>query len=568
MKKRIVTMMMLLVLVLAIGMLTACNRNGDDNDGGNQPATGTGTNDTGTPAAPAGAFDEHIVISMSIMDAHNAGRDNYLEDGGRWVPWVQHVMDKFNVSFDLYNLSWGDFIDVTNMWLQTGIAPDIMFMDISPGRFGGFYINATQDRLFRPYNLDNMPNMRRALEEGPTALQAFKINGNLYAWAGPSDGSLFITPYRMTGFSYRRDWAEAVGHAQPDSIYTYQQWKDMIAAVQAANPGNVPGGVIGIASVDWMMPRDWPAGMLLYGVNRYVQLPDGSYTWGPLTPEALQTVQLMNQLYQEGIMWEDQFMAAGDMATDLFMQNRAFAQIQQNILFNTLSYKVQQFIENNGGEATLENMNYHAENVIRFGLVENPNGTIVAPEMGGIWGQTVMNANISDAAAERWEAIMEYLVTTEGYLMRSFGMRGTDWDFDANGDFVLMWDTCPDEGHRIDPHWDYNVWGFGRLAGNLDGRHQIWMPETVNQVLLAQYEALLDVLHGPRATRIPFDFALEYHTGPEFLNIGSMSVEFNDQVAALLLVSPDQVEPQLNAWLNQRRPMIQPVIDELNAMLR
>ena len=575
MKKRILTLLTVLALVLALGMLAACGGNGDEDpaptpepeqqtqDPTPDPVQQDDDDDDDEPAVVS-EFAEHIVISMGVMDAHNAGRD--WDTGTTYAPQIQYLLDRFNISFDYFGLEWGDFIDVNRNWLATGIAPDVIFNDISIGRFGEFYVNATRDGFFRPINLDNNPNLRAAFENGPTAMQAFMIDGNLYAWAGPSDMNVFISPYRIDGIIYRRDWAVEVGHAQDGGVYTYDQWVEMIQAVQEANPGGVTGGVIGTASVDWAFPRDWPIGYLMHAYNQYLVLPDGSIGWGPAQPESTEIVRLANQLFHDGIIWPDQMLGADHW--EAFTQGSAFSLIHHGISFSSMRDHIRWYLGALGEDADDEDLiTYYAENVIGFALVENPRGEIIVTETQGVWSQTLLNANMSDEAAARFEALLDFLVTEEGYLTKGFGIRGTHWDYDANGNFVLMWER-DENGVPIDPFLGYNLWPFLRIGGNMDARFEIFMADDLNQVVLAQHRNLLDIVHGPRAIRQPFNAELAYFIGDAFLEVGTREGAANDQVMALLVAPPDAVEGLWEAWVESQMPMIQPVLDELNAALR
>ena len=236
---KILSIKLLLISVVVLSLLAACGNNGGGavadttGGGGTQAQTGETTDEETTEAPPSadpdGPFAEHLTISMSIMEAHIAGRD--IDTGTRWSPTMQYIMDRFNVSFDFYALDWGDFLEVQRMWLASGTAPDVLFYDVAPVRYGEFFINATRNGFYRPYNLANLPNMQAAFASAPAAAHAFMIDGNLYAWPGIIDLTV-MAPYRLEGFVYRKDWAREVGHAQPDSIYTYDQWIDMVRAVQ------------------------------------------------------------------------------------------------------------------------------------------------------------------------------------------------------------------------------------------------------------------------------------------------------------------------------------------------
>ena len=568
MKKRILSILLALTLIFSVGLITACNNNepastpsGTDSGTGGGGGGGDTATTTDDPADDS-PYATHLTISMSVMDQHIVGRD--WETGEIWSPLMQHIMSHYNVDFDFYALEWGDFLDVTRMWLASGIAPDILFQDIHPSRFGEFYINATQDGFFRPYNLDANPNLKEAFAAAPPAAQAFMIDGNLYAWPGVIDYNTYISPYQLQGFIYRWDWAQEAGVSNANNIYTYDEWINMIKTVQEVNPGNVPGGVAGIGSVNWSLPRDYPNAYDVPGIIEFTRDSSG-YTWGPFIPETLDVIMQLNELYRDGVIWADQIMAQADEAQDLFHANGLFVYLQNNIIYNGMRERIRDYLENNGLDNNDEDLiTHYAENVIRTGMVESPNGGILSRESGGIWSHTIMNSQISDEAAERWESILDWMVSEEGYFTRAFGTRGEDWDLDGSGNFSLMWKQDAD-GNYIDPTEMYANWPITRTASNLDAKMEAWAPDLANQTILNQFNALRDTAMGPRGNRFAFDVGLAYFTGEEFLNV--VPGDIGAEMTALMTINPDGIESRWNTWLDGRRAIIQPVLDELNAAL-
>jgi len=568
--------MLVIALALTLGMLASCG-NGDDDTTPDTPAQTQAPADDTTdnnnendadvddPPAVDSEFATHLTISIGTVDAHNIGRDDITAT--RYSPVLQYVMERFNVSFEWYPLEWGTFLETTQLWLAGGISPDVFFMDVHPTRYGEFYRNATQDGFFRPYNLDNNPNLRAAFEAGPPAAQAFMINGNLYTWPGITDLTTRLTPRRIQGFVYRRDWAEAVGHATADSIYTYEQWIAMTQAVQAENPGNVPGGPIGLVSLDWAMPTYWPIAGLAPHLITYVSPDGGPYVWGPTLPESMDLFRELNRLYHDGIVWEDQVL--GNVDPDLwFNGNMAFAMTEPNVTFSRIGDVLWHYVNDQGIEPTEELMAYHGTYTIGFGIIETPGGDIIARLEGGVWSQQGMAATISEENAVRWEAIMDFLVSDEGYFTRNFGIRGQHWDFDANGNVELMWEERP-EGGLINPLDDYNQWPFNRMAGNSDGIMIMYAPEAQRPVQLGHYMRLINtIMNDPRVREVPFDVDIAYFTGETFMEIGGLGGDLSTQIPVMMVANPDNLEAMWQEWLDARTPLIQPVLDEINAALR
>ena len=569
-KVRLISIM--LILVLSLGLLAACNGDTDSTDPTPAPANGEETtppDDNGEEATPppetgdwAGdpRFAERVVISTSVMDSHIVGRA--WEDDTEWSPLMVYLMETFNFEFDFFPLDWGDMIDVTRMWMATGTAPDVMFLDVATVRYGEFYQNATQDGFFRAYDLDAFPGLRAAFEEMPPAAHEFMINGQLWAWPGVLDGAA-NRPYAFNGVVYRADWAGELGLGGQD-IYTHDEFFDMMRQVQEARPGT-----IGISSNNWMMPRDWSVGQMATGITNFVRQADGTYTWGPFMDSSAEVVRIMNELYNEGLIWPEQVTDAdGPMWEDLFDANQLFAMVRHNILPFSITDTVERWVEGNGFDHEDDAViTYHMENTLNFAIVEAPDGSLTATQGAGIWSQTAMSSQISDANAERFQAILEWMVSEVGTYTRAFGMQGTDWDFDASGNFQLMWEEDED-GNLVDAAFGRHAnWPITRMASNLDSRLDIHMPELINDAVMARFTALAAIVDGPRFNRVPFDAALGYFTGELFMEVGVREWDIYTQIAALLPAPPGAVEDLWTQWVDAQRPQMQPIVDEINAAI-
>ena len=64
--------------------------------------------------------------------------------------------------------------------------------------------------------------------------------------------------------------------------------------------------------------------------------------------------------------------------------------------------------------------NYHQRDLINF------------------WGTICFKPDISDAVFERWMDLMEFTASTEGYPGTQMGIKGVDWDRDANGEIISL----------------------------------------------------------------------------------------------------------------------------------
>ena len=580
MKKRLSLLVLALAMVMAFGLLTACG-NGEENDTTPPAAEATpepAVEETGEepgeevdpPEVTANGFDEHLTISMSMIDGDVAGRN----DDGEWMPFVRYIMEKFNFDFDIYMLTWADWQAVTTMWLASGTAPDVLFQDVHYSRYGEFYVNATVNRFFRPYNLDNMPHAREVFESATGFSQAFMINGNLYAWPGFSDAVVRNPQEYPGGVIYRRDWAEAVGLATDDNVYTHDEWWNLVRTVLDENPGDVDNLIGTAVADDWMLPRYWSPGWLSPHAVRYSLGADGLYTWGPLLPETLEVARIFNSLYQEGLIWADQVLPQRERIEDMFRAGQSFSYTIQRAGYDQIHDAWRGWMTFNAlyDDGTPANeiwdmITYEMTQFIGWAIVEAPQGGIQMNEPLDHWSHTIMSASISDANADRWEQILDWLVSDEGYFSRNLGIPGEDWVMGADGRPQVLWEE--ENGVLIHPNWGFHHdWLLRRLAGNSDsfdffyrseGLHPYTYEQALRSIAIGQGEM------GHQINFIPRDIDLMVFTGETFLGVGALMNEIEE--AMMTMMVSNNVEADWQAFIDSRWHLIEPVVDELNREL-
>ena len=175
-----------------------------------------------------------------------------------------------------------------------------------------------------------------------------------------------------------------------------------------------------------------------------------------------------------------------------------------------------------------------------------------------------MNHSISDEKAERWTAILNFLVSDDGYNFRNYGIEDVDWKYDDNGNVVCLWPTDAD-GNQVNPYGTGGTWPWARAAGTTDGfaLENPTYPEWIRNIV----KKGIEIYSGPDTTVIPKDIEFSFFTDEVYDNAtAGLEAETYQKIAELM--TSNDIETDWNNWVNQKLTEVQPAVDELNAYLK
>ena len=504
-----------------------------------------------TPApVVAGKTSNHLILSMSVIDADKAG----LTKDGKPDTNLVWLQEKFNFEFKFVPLTWDNYIDQTRLWLASGEAPDLMMLDIAPTRYPE-YLSWVKQGLLKAYpDLTKYPNLQKRFD-GLTGGKNFSVDGKLYAWPAYLD----LVKYKYAEVDatvYRRDWAVAVGLAKPNDEYTWEEWTTLIKTVIEKDPGkNGAGKTIGILGNDWAFPKYFGPGSVSPNLLAYTKDASGKYVWGPTLPESLEAVKLTKQMYDQGLIWKDQIMVKNDDVANKFNAGLAFAKVTGPAGFVNAFASI-------GADVKKVNPEFDPAKDLGLAVIQGPDGKIMGREVNDQWSQEAMNGKISDEKATRWTEILDYLVSDEGYNFRTLGIPEVDWSM-VDGKPVAKWPIDPTTKLPVDPHAN-GTWSWLRAAGCNDGfaLNSPAEPQHAKDTVTKAFERFTQ----PDIKKIPLDQKLGYFTAPLYDKTGNMEKEIYQEIAKLM--TSKNVEGDWNAWVKEQMPRIQPVLDEINATIK
>lgn len=547
---------LLLSVVMILGALAGCSKKANEESNGDSQVTAAPTTqaagDSSEGTAEEDTYADKLTFTMSVIDAEKAG----LTDNGEVAENFKWLCDKFNVEFDFWPLTWSNYVDQTRMWLNSDSAPDLIMLDVAPTRYSE-YLDWVDAGLFKAYpDLNNYENLKMRYD-AMTSGKKFEVDGQLYAWPAYSDFSKYNYAASL-GYTYRKDWAQAVGLWQEDESYTMDEWNELVKAVIAQDPGkNGAGKTIGmITPAAWGFPK-YIVGSVSPYLLSFEKDDSGKWVWGPTLPESLEAVKTAKQMYDDGIIWSDQPMVTDADASNNLSAGKLFSIVNTNVTVGGLYTPIKAFVAANPG--------VNPEDTFSVANIEGADGKYLTWEGSDQWSQTAMNHNISDEKAERWSAILNFLVSDDGYNFRTYGIQDKDWKYDASGNVECLWTTTDDQGNLVNPYGTGGTWPWARAAGSTDGFaiDNPAFPQWIRDIARKQSE----LYSSDKTTIIPKNIDFAFFTSEAYDNAtAGLEAEIYQKIAELM--ASKDIETDWTNWVNQKLPEVQPALDELNANVK
>ena len=386
---RILTLLLASLMLLAA--LAGCSPSSSTPpaDGSSSPPPTDATqNPETTPPTDENPYAEPMTISWLIPTQ----QDNTVAE----TPFMQAVMEKFNVSFDLTEITPADdqYNTRVSMSITSKQIPDIMsrvqLTDANVYGGEGAFAEITQ-------YLAQLPELKARLDSiTEEAASLYNSDGKLYSFPvyvlRPGAPSM--------GFSYSKAAVEAV-YSGP--LKTTDDYYSMLTAMKAAYPDSYPLSVrVGGGNLRHMFTQAFTQG----NSNRWNPwYPSWNYTENQFTvalasPEMKACMEYLAKLYAEGLI-DPEFM------TDEISQ--LLAKVKDDKVFSTIDWvgglagADQNFAEADGKLYPLETPGYGGTQIIEAGSQKL--GTDV----------TVISSALEGAKLERVLAILDFMYSEEAY---------------------------------------------------------------------------------------------------------------------------------------------------------
>lgn len=541
---------LLLVLLMALSLAACSTGAPTEAPATDAPAAEAPADGTDAPAADGGAesaYADKLTISMSMLDAEKSG----VSAKDQWL------CEKFNFEWDLIPVTWGDWNEKVRAWIAGDDLPDILWWDMKAGNTSEFRMWA-EAGAFReiPQDMSAWPELEALLERAWSDEKFLTVNGKLYGWPCLRANPDWYDDACFNQFVYRRDWAKAVGMYKEGDMYTWDEVKAMIKAVQEQDPGNLGAGqTIGIVSETWAFPgvflelSGWQQKRYGYQINEET----GLYEYYAATDGYLNELKHVTELYQDGYIWKDQVVDSGSDGMNNFYGGKAFM---------ALTGAGPTWLTGTAWPKMVDTGIVDSRDDVAPMIVLSPadNETFYLIQTEDLWTVAHFRHDLEDEKMNRILDIWNWLASEEGRIFRVAGIEGVDYTKNDDGAYNILLEKNAD-GQYINPYADYS-YNIYQPAGSLATPN-----ETSDPAGYEAYENFFEMMRSPAYKAQLKDWESEAFGGELYSTLGpDINTKFSEKTTEIVVGGGD-VEAQWTAFVESMMPDVQAVLDELNAGL-
>lgn len=534
--------MCVLASLLFVSLMTACD--------GKKTSPGAGG---GADAAASGGegwfagrdFSKHFDIEFADVMI-DASRD--YNNGDDFVKqWTQ----TFNITYNLTPLTFENWAERLRVWINSGDAPEMFAWNYIHGEAIDYAEQGMVKRLPDDWKT-KYPNLAKAQDNVPLAALDEKSFGGTYYLFRPLYANNRPTRKLSDHVSLyvRKDWAAAVGVELKDAM-TITELLDFARKVKAADPGNVGPQFAPIVCRTGWLNFAIGANNAYSGYNNtpvYYKGADNRYKWGPADPSTLEVLKQLNAAWKEGLL-DKEFYSIQD-PDDLgafYTVGRAAA-----VIADGMAWRMTEFDQHMRRD---QNLAY--EDTVKTLTLLGNDGYYHGQPLYNYWGVIAFSPNIEDEKLDRILQMFDYSCTNEGQLILRCGIKGVDWELDSDGNVMskLPPGTSLWEKYAMLPVY-VNMLILSDDFQFSDPNYNAGFRERTKQLYHVREDNSTDTTFPPEP-----DWTVTLHSS-RALNMASM--DYANEYSALI-VKPGDIEANWRAWVNEKMPVIQLVLDELNA---
>lgn len=403
-----------LALALSVSVFAACGSNGNS-FASSTASTESSTASTDSSAAATG--DKIDVLNQSeTMDVSVAVMNGFTAAGSR----VQKELEeKYNVKFNLVVLpGWTDGQSQISLLMASNDMPNIMWW---------WSMDTEYNKWVQAGLLDDVS----AYMDKYTVIRDYynKMDPKTLFYASEADGSIYRIPGDVSEPScenlwIRQDWLDNLNLKTPTTI---EELNEVLRAFTEDDPdGNGQNDTYGLGGDGYDFRSFWPW-IQSYDQTHYERFcvdDDGVVTYGPANEGTKNWVSDVADLYAKGYITPN---ITQNTDRDEQMANGGFG-----VTYSWCAW-------NNPDAAPM--MSFYASNPdakwVPIDMVKGSNGNPQDdPGTSAAWAYFAITNTASDP--ERLYATWDDMCDSDNYIARRFGIEGTDYEYDENGQYVAI----------------------------------------------------------------------------------------------------------------------------------
>lgn len=404
-----------LALALSVSVFAACGSNGNSSASSTASTeSSTASTDSSSDAATGDKIDvlnqsETMDVSVAVMTGFTAADSRVQKE----------LEEKYNVKFKLVVLpGWTDGQSQISLLMASNDMPNIMWW-------------WTMDTEYNKWVQAGLLDDVSAYMDKYTVIRDYynKMDPKTLFYASEADGSIYRIPGDVAEPScenlwIRQDWLDNLNLKAPTTI---EELNEVLRAFTEDDPdGNGQNDTYGLGGDGYDFRSFWPW-IQSYDQTHYSRFcvdDDGVVTYGPANEGTKNWVSDVADLYAKGYITPN---ITQDTDRDEQMANGGFG-----VTYSWCAW-------NNPDAAPM--MSFYASNPdakwVPIDMVKGSNGNPQEdPGTSAAWAYFAITNTASDP--ERLYATWDDMCDSDNYIARRFGIEGTDYKYDENGQYVAI----------------------------------------------------------------------------------------------------------------------------------
>ncbi|MDR1531185.1 MAG: extracellular solute-binding protein [Clostridiales bacterium] len=514
-------------------------------------ACGASPAETPEPAQPVGSassekdYSEHYVISYA-MDTTNL--DVNSDD------FAKYWNEKFNIEYEIVPLTSENSSEMIRIWVSAGDLPDVARWGFNFSEYTDWVDQGLLKELPDGWQTQ-WPNIAQSQVDTTIAAELAERVGGYFTLGRPIYSTNKPIPALIShmGLWYRMDWAKAVG-AEIKDWYTIDEVLEIARRIKAQDPGGVGDALVPIDVPTGNLPEIFMANALHYGTSPpslpFYQDENGVFQWGLEEPAVLDGLKRWRAAYDEGLLHPEFYTLPVGRANEADLNTAGIAAMNIAAGMATVGSRQANFIR--------QNLNLDPNEALSYAFMVGDDGVYRAREVSNWGGCDLYSPDIDPGKFERFLDMLDYSCTDEAQILIRMGFEDIDWERLPDGSAVSL---LPEDSQVAQKYFSVQPLYTGMLVmpDNFQLVNptlpQIWRDKARNQ-----YLQKIELTNEENFARIDPDV---YFYSSEAWNRAQMN--FSEEMASIVLKGTD-VEAAYNAWVAEKKPLVQPLLDELTEM--
>ncbi|GHU94643.1 hypothetical protein FACS189479_07630 [Spirochaetia bacterium] len=538
-----------LLLVMTLCVTSLVFAGGGQASGGSSASAGVVRGPYPGGWKPTHDYSKQVSFSMATVQTI----EGYNYTSGD--PFAKWWSDNFNYKIDVTSLTFDNWAESLRIWINSGDMPDIAVMNYNHADMST-YVEQGLIKKFPANWKQKWPNLARVHDRTSLGPQMEKTFGGVYMIPRSRfDNNIPHDPLPdHIGFFYRKDWAQAVGFPVK-TLYTTTEVMEYAKLIKDKDPGKLGARLKPIASrAEWAWRFFVQSNFAHY--RSFYKETNGQYVWGPFSEKVLPGMKLFYKAYNEGLLDRDFYTLKDledyDQYRVALVSGGFFGEGTVGHMMTAETYMKQ------------ADPNIDPEKAIGFATVLGEDKLFHQEDLINFWGCIIFKPDVSDDIFNRYMDMMDFQCSDGGYTYSQIGFENVDWKRE-NGQFVSL---LPPGQNLAGSTGKYPSMGYVIAVAKLADDFSFDNP--ANPKVWRDYSRLTYKERSDNSTNASFtptDWALFTYDSPSMRKVPSdLSPEFANIITSAK--SEADVETLWRAWVQKNRPLIDPVLQELNSKLK